>query len=104
MMQPLDGPAIQFILTSVSDTIPVKAQASQSVAFSERQVVTLQSTDGNFYVYFADSGEIPSANDVSTKGFTHPKTAIRSYEAGPLQTIYVMSVNNTINIRGAERS
>lgn len=104
MIQALDGPAIQFVLSSVSDTVPVKAQADQNTAFSERQVVTLQSADGKFYVYFADTGEVPTATDVSTKGFTHPKSAIRSYEAGPLQTIYVMAVSSTINIQGAERS
>ena len=89
MIQPLDGPAIQFVLSSVGTTTPVKAQANTN-PFSERKVVSLQG-DGKFYEYFADSGETPLAADVSSKGFTHPKDAIRSYEAGDQQIIYVLA-------------
>ena len=88
MLQPLDGPAI--------------AQASTD-PFSERQVVSLQG-DGKFYVYFANSGETPTNTDISTKGFTHPKDALRSYEAGDQQILYVLAESGTVNIRGAERA
>lgn len=102
MIQPLDGPAIQFILSSVGTTTPVKAQEGVN-PFPERQVVTLQG-DGKFYVYFANASETPTNTDISTKGFTQSKDAIRSYEAGDQQILYVLAEAGTVNIRGAERA
>lgn len=102
MYQPLDGPSKQFALSSVGTTTPVEVKAGASV-FAERKVVSLQG-DGKFYVYFADEGETPLAADVSSKGFTHPKDALRSYEATGSQAMFVLAVTGTVDIRGAERA
>lgn len=101
MLKQLDGPAIQFTLSGVTTTTPVEVKAG-ATAFSERQVVSLQG-DAKFYVYFANDGETPTVSDITTKGFTHPKDALRSYEASSKQTMFVLSVAGTVNIRGAER-
>ena len=102
MIEPLDGPSKQFILSSVGTTTPVEVKAGTS-PFDERKVVTLQA-DGKFYVFFSDTEEVPTSTDVSTKGFIQYKNSLRSYEAGQFQKIYVLAVSGTINIRGAERA
>lgn len=107
MLQPLDGPSKQFSVT-ITDTTPVEVKAGAS-AFSERKVITLQNprnatNRGDFYVYFADEGETPSAGDVSSKGFYHYKNSKESYEATGSQAVFIMSVSGSVDIRGAERA
>lgn len=108
MLQPLDGPAIQGKLTSVTSTTPVQAKVGAS-AYEDRKVLTLQSSKqdsnyGKFYVYFANEGETPINTDVSTKGFIQDINSIHSYEASSSQTVWLMAVTGTIDIRIAERA
>jgi hypothetical protein len=102
MLQPLDGPSKQFILSAVTTTTPVEVKAGAS-AFPERKVITLQA-DGKFYIYFADEGEIPSAVDITSKGFIQYKNSKESYEAAGSQVVFVLAETGTVNIRGAERA
>ena len=101
MLQPLDGPSKQFSVT-ITDSTPVEVKAGVSV-FSERKVITLQS-NGKFYVYFADEGEIPNATTVSDNGFIQYKDAKESYEASGSQAVFVLALTGTVDIRGAERA
>lgn len=103
MLSPLDGPSKQGLLSSVGTATPVEVKVGAS-AFSDRKVITMQSEDGKFYVYFADTGETPSAATVAANGFTQFKDQKESYEAGEKQVVYVLSVSGTINIRIAERA
>jgi hypothetical protein len=108
MIQPLDGPAKQGKLTSVTDSTPVEVKVGAS-PFEERKVITMQSTKldtnfGDFYVYFAEGTSTPTAGTVSTNGFLHSKNSLQSYEAGELQRVWVMSVTGTIDIRIVERA
>lgn len=101
---PLDGPSKQFVLNpTTSSVVRVKAGASE---YTERKVITLQPTDGNIYVYFADYGETPTANDVSTKGFIHFKHQKDTYEASETQIVFILSAEDSdpVNVRGAERA
>jgi hypothetical protein len=102
MLQPLDGPSKQFILSAVTTTTPVEVKAGAS-AFPERKVITLQA-DSKFYIYFADEGETPSAGDITSKGFIQYKNAKESYEAAGSQVVYVLAETGTVDIRGAERA
>ena len=99
--QPLDGPSKMFAL-SVGIVTPVEVKAGGS-ALEERQVITLQG-DGKFYIYFADEAETPTAGTVQTKGMWQGKNAKESYEAGPDQTVFLLSFTGTIEVRGAERA
>lgn len=103
MILPLDGPSKQGLLSSVGTVTPVEVKVGAS-AFSERKVITLQSDDGKFYVYFADAGETPSAATVAANGFIQFKDQKESYEAGDEQVVFVLSVSGTIDIRLAERA
>jgi|TARA_R110000851_G_scaffold293070_3_gene447634 hypothetical protein len=102
MLQPLDGPSKSFKLSSVGVTTPVEVFATGS-AFPERKVITLQS-DGKFYIYFADEGEVPNAATVSANGFIQYKNAKESYEASGSQAVFVLAVTGTVDIRGTERA
>ena len=102
MIQPLDGPSKQFSISVDSSTVKeVKAGAS---AFNERKVITLQPLGGDIWVYFADEGETPDATDVSTKGFQHFKKNKESYEASHQQSVFILAVTSTADVRGAERA
>jgi hypothetical protein len=102
MLQPLDGPSKSFKLSSVGTVTPVEVFATGS-AFAERKVITLQS-DGKFYIYFADEGEVPDAATVSANGFIQYKDAKESYEASGSQAVFVLAVSGTVDIRGTERA
>lgn len=107
MLLPLDGPSKQFSVT-VNSTTPVEVKAGAS-AFLERKVITLQNykTDtnkGDFYVYFADDGVVPSSGDVSSDGFIQSKNSKESYEAAGSQAVYIMAVSGSVDVRGAERA
>jgi hypothetical protein len=102
MLSPLDGPSKQGSL-SVGTATPVIAKVGAS-SFSDRKVITLQSSDNKFYVYFADSGETPNAATVAANGFIQFKDQKESYEAGEQQIVYLLSASGTINIKIAERS
>lgn len=101
MLLPLDGPASQGG-DSVGTVTPKELKVGSS-ALSDRDVVTLQAIDGALWVYFGTEGVTPSASDVSTKGFEHPKKALRSYEAGARQPIWVLAKSGTVAYRFAER-
>jgi len=108
MLRSLDGPAKSGKLTSVGIATPVEVKVGAS-AFEDRKVITMQSTKkdtpnyGDFYVYFADEGETPSAATVIANGQLQSKNAKESYEAGPSQVIYVLADSGTISIRITER-
>lgn len=101
MIEALDGPSKQF-LKSIDSITPVEVQDGGS-ALSDRKVVTMQG-DAKFYVYLCGDNETPSATDISTKGFIQYKNAKESYEAGEEQTIYILSISGTCNVRIAERA
>lgn len=103
MLQPLDGPAAQGLLSSVGTSTPVEVKVGAS-ALTDRKLVTLQG-DGKFYVYFGDdSASAPSAADVENNGFLQFKDQVQSYEAGDRQPIYVLADSGTVDIRIAERA
>lgn len=101
MIEALDGPSKQFVIT-VDSVTPLKVEEG-GASLSDRKVVTMQG-DAKFYVYLAGDDEIPTANDLITKGFTQYKNAKESYEAGEFQAIYVLSISGISNIRIAERA
>jgi hypothetical protein len=102
MLSPLDGPSSQTLL-SVTSTTAIIAKAGAS-AFPERKVLTLQPLDGKIRVFFANEGVTPTLSDVLTKGFKHPKTAMRSYEASDQQVVYIVAETGTVNVVIAERA
>jgi len=107
MLQPLDGPSKSGKLSAVTATTPVEVKAGAS-AFNGRKVVTLQNSKedtnrGSFYVYFADEGETPTQANVEDNGFVQEKNVKESYEASSSQTVWVMAVSGTVDIRFAER-
>lgn len=102
MLLPLDGPAKPAVL-SVGTATPVEVKAGGS-AFEERKVITLQSLEGKFYVYFADQGETPNAATVASTGVVQVKNAKESYEATGAQAVFVLSTSGTIDIRIFERA
>ncbi len=100
---PLDGPAKQAVLTIDNVTVvEVKIDAS---AMSDRKVITLQ-PDGKIRVYFGDAGaSAPSAATMLTDGFVHNKDTIRSYEAGGVQPVYILSdTGGSVDVVVAERA
>ena len=101
MLFPLDGPSSQTIL-SVGTGAVVEAKVGAS-SLEDRKVITLQPS-GKIYVYFAAEGIVPSISDVSSYGFEHFKDAKETYEAGPKQKVYLLSVSGTVNVRIAERA
>lgn len=101
MLQPLDGPSAQAVLT-VTSSIVQEAKAGLST-LEERKVVTLQG-DQKFYVYFGDGGAAPSAVTVSSQGIEIAKSAIATLEASTPQKLYLLAVSTTANIRVAERA
>jgi len=101
MFQPLDGPALQGVL-SVGTGAVVEAKVG-AFPFSERKVITIQ-PEGKIYVLFADDGSTPSVSDLSTKGFIHFKDAKETYEAGAGQKVYLLSFTGTVNVKLAERT
>ena len=101
MIEALDGPSKQFVM-AVDDVTPLQVKDGAS-AFSDRKVVTMQG-DAKFYVYLAGDNEVPTATDVSTKGFIQYKNAKETYEAGEFQAVYILSVSGTSNVRIAERA
>jgi len=102
MLQALDGPSDQTTLT-VNTTIVQEAKVGVS-AFSERGVVTLQPTTGKIYVYFGDGSTTPNAATVIADGFEQPKSALRSYEAGPKQPIFILAQAGSVDVKIAERA
>lgn len=108
MFKPLDGPAKSGKLLNVGTATPIEVKVG-ATSWEDRQVIVLQSTKkdspdyGDFYVYFADEGETPNAATVSDIGFFQSKNAKEGYEAGPSQTVWVLSDSGTIHIRMSER-
>lgn len=102
MFQPLDGPAKQGKLSSVTTSAAVEVKVGASV-FEDRKVITMQPT-GNMKVYFADDGAAPSAATVLADGLDHAKGAKESYEAGAKQKVYVVASTGTIDVIVVERA
>ena len=102
MLQPLDGPSTQGVLSITAAAVTlVKVGGSPLV---ERKVISLQ-PDGKIRVYFGDGVTVPSAATVLSDGFTHPKSVLRSYEAGPQQTVYIVSDTGAgVDVATAERA
>lgn len=101
MYLPLDGPSKQDLIpVTTSASVEVKAKTT---VFDDRKVVTLQPLSFMIKIYFADEGEVPSAATVISKGFEHPKKAIRSYEACGKQSMYMISIGGNTNVVVAER-
>jgi hypothetical protein len=102
MIEALDGPSKPFVVT-IDNITPVEVKSGTD-PLEDRKVITMQG-DGKFYVYFADENDgIPSAADVSTKGFIHYKNAKESYEAADSQPVYILAVVPNVDVRIAERA
>lgn len=102
MLQPLDGPSKQGNISV--DTAVVQEVKSGASALTERKIITLQPTDGNVYVYFADEGVVPNAATVIANGFIQYKRSINSYEASNSQLVYILAESGTVEVRFAERA
>ena len=101
-LQQLDGPSSQGTIPITNSVIvEVKVNAS---SLEERKVITLQPLGGKIRVYFADEGVTPSLSDVQNKGFRHFKNQLHSYEAGPLQKVYIVSESGSFDVVVAERA
>jgi hypothetical protein len=102
MIQPLDGPSSQGTLSSVGTTTVVEAKVGVS-PLEERKVITLQG-DSRYYIYFGDGTGTPTAGTVTSNGFLAFKDAMVSLEASDSQSVYVLAVSGTVNIKIAERA
>lgn len=101
--QALDGPATQG-QQNVTDASVFEVKAGGS-ALDGRNIVTIMPLDGKIWVYFGDdSVAAPNAATVKSDGFPHFKNSLRSYEAGELQPIYIVSDTGTVDVRFAERA
>jgi hypothetical protein len=100
---PLDGPSKQFAV-ALTDSTAVEVKDGANPAISERKIITILPTDGKIYIYFGNGVDTPTANDIQTKGFPHPKGAIRSYEATNTQDVWIVADTGTVDVRIAERS
>jgi hypothetical protein len=101
MLQPLDGPSLQGSLSVTASTVvELKVGANP---YSERKVITVQPS-GKIYVFFGEDNTIPTVLDLQTKGFTHFKDAMQTYEATSTQKVYVLSVAGTVSVKLAERA
>lgn len=103
MLQPLDGPSLQDTLTVNTSTVQeVKVGGS---ALESRKAVTLQPKNGRIYVYFGDDiASAPNAATVIADGLLHFKNAKDTYEAGPLQPLYILAVSGTVDVVVVERA
>ena len=100
---PLDGPSNQFAI-SLTSTVAVEVKDGANPALEERKIITILPVDGHIYIYFGDGSTTPTASDVKTKGFPHPKNAMRSYEASHSQDVWIISDTGTVDVRVAERA
>jgi hypothetical protein len=101
MLQPLDGPSLQGSLSVTTGTV-VELKVGTN-PYSERKVITVQ-PNGKIYVFFGEDNTIPTVSDIQTKGFTHFKDAMQTYEATCTQRMYVLSVAGTVSVKLAERA
>lgn len=102
MYQPLDGPSKQYTLSvGVGAVVEIKQGAE---ALSERKVVSLQSEDGKFRVFFGDGASTPSVGTVGADGILQHKIQFRSYEATKQQQLFLLSEVGTIDIHVVERA
>lgn len=102
MLLPLDGPSKQ-LKVNVTDSAAVLVKADTN-PLEERKIVTLQPLSIAIKVYFANTGETPSAATVLANGFDHPKKALRSYEASDKQDIYIVAISGSTDVVIAERA
>jgi hypothetical protein len=97
---PLDGPAKSYSLT-VGNTVIVELVSG--TPNSDRDVVSIQPLGDHIWVYFGYDNIVPDAATVAADGFLHFKKVLQSYEAGPLQRIYLLAVNTEADVRISER-
>lgn len=102
-LYPLDGPSQQYTL-SITDSSVTEVKHPTNGVLTERKVITLQSEDGKFRVYFGDGSSTPSVADVSSDGLLHYKIAKDSYEASDLQPLYIISESGNIDVHVVERA
>ena len=103
MFQPLDGPSKQYTL-SVADNAVSEIVKPAGSAQAERKVITLQSEDGKFRVFFGDGSGAPSIGVIKADGILQHRIQLRSYECGDSQKMYLISESGTINIHVVERA
>ncbi len=102
MYEPLDGPSLQGVLSVGTGALVIARIGAAS--FTDRKALTVQ-PKGNIYIFFAnDQGSAPTVGDVSSKGFIHYKNAKETYEVGPRQIVYLLSVAGTVDVILAERA
>lgn len=101
MFQPLDGPASHDTISV--DTVTVVEAKIGASPLEERKVLTIQPTD-KLYIYWGDGNGAPSAATVAADGITLFKNGVYTFEAGESQSIYMLSVSGTIDVKVVERS
>lgn len=100
---PLDGPSQHYTL-SITDSAVTEVKHTTNGVLEDRKVVTLQSEDGKFRVYFGDGTSTPSVANVSDDGILHWKYAKDSYEATDQQPLYILSESGSIDVHVVERA
>jgi len=99
---PLDGPSDQGTV-SITDAAITEVKVGGST-FPARKVITVQSEDGKFRLYFGVEGVVPSPATVIADGFLIHKGGLKSFEASDQQPVYIISVNGNIDVTIAERA
>ena len=103
IVRPLIGPSAQTTLTVNSSTVQeVKVGVT---ALASRKLATLQPVSGKIYIYFgADGAGAPSPATVIADGAIIFKNAKETFEAGPLQPIYILAVSGLVDVKVIERA
>lgn len=102
MLQPLDGPSLQYKL-AVTDSTVKKVEVSVGAgAFDGRKVITIQPIGGRIRVYFGDE-TTPSVSTVSDDGFLHFNRSRDSYEANASQDVFILAESGSVDVIIAER-
>lgn len=101
MLQPLDGPSDQTTLTVTSATVQ-EAKVGGS-PLDERKVITLY-PDQKIYVYWGDGTGTPSAVTVAADGIELAKKQLSTIEAASTQSVYILAVSATADVKVVERA
>jgi len=103
MLQPLDGPSLQYKVSVTTGVVRKIEQVIGNGALEDRKVITIQPLDGRIQVYFGDQ-TAPTAGVVSSDGFVQYKRSIQSYEASASQDVYIVASSGTVDVVISERA
>ena len=101
MIFPLDGPSQH---TSISVNTTIVQELKGTSILTERKVVTVQPLSGSIYIYFGDGTGSPSAATFISDGLEQSKKTIHSYEAADSQSIYILAITGTVDVKCIERA